>query len=144
MLKMILQIDLMRGAYPVAQKYIGLLEKSFRYSRWASAQRKFLSDDQAVEADLLLGTGRRDFPREEAFVLTGPPLDDLYRTLEANPADRIALQYALAYLLLSKDIDRIGPFVGQYHGSSALPVEPLPVQEAVLFCGESRRARDVE
>ena len=73
MLKMILQIDLMRGAYPVAQKYIGLLEKSFRYSRWASAQRKFLSDDQAVEADLLLGTGRRDFPREEAFVLTGPP-----------------------------------------------------------------------
>ena len=142
MLKMILQIDLMRGAYPVAQKYIGLLEKSFRCSRWASAQRKFLSDDQAVEADLLLGTGRRDFPREEAFVLTGPPLDDLYRTLEANPADRIALQYALAYLLLSKDIDRIGPFVWQYHGSSALPVLPLPVQEALLFCQDYYRAMD--
>ena len=58
MLKMILQIDLMRGAYSVALKYIELLEKSFHYSEWATAQRKFLFDDQAVEQDVVLGTGQ--------------------------------------------------------------------------------------
>lgn len=144
MLKMVLQVDLMRGAYPVARKYIELLEKSLHYAEWATARREFLSDDQAVNADPLLGTGRRDFPREEAFVLTGTPLDDLERTLEANPADDKAMQYALAYLLLSKDIDRVGPFVQRYYGSPALSVLPLPLQEALLFCQDYYRTMNDE
>ncbi len=144
MLKMILQIDLMRGAYPVALKYIELLEKSMHYSAWAASQRKYLFDDQAVNADPFLGTGRRDFPQEEAFVLSTTPLDDLYRTLDANPADGKAMQYALSYLLLSKDIDRLGSFIRRYYGMPSLSSLPLPVQEALLFCQDYYQTMDEE
>ena len=144
MLKMILQIDLMRGAYPVALKYIELLEKSMYYSAWAACRRKYLFDDQAVSADPLLAAGRRDFPQEEAFVLSATPLDDLCRTLDANPADGKAMQYALSYLLLSKDIDRLGSFIRRYYGTPSLSILPLPAQEALLFSQDYYRTMDEE
>lgn len=142
MLKMILQIDLMRGAYPVARKYIGLLEKSLHYAGWATAQRKFLFDDQAVEADPLLGTGRRDFPREEAFVLSASPMDDLYKVLATNPADGKAMQYALSYLLLAKDFNHVQALIEQYYGAPGLKTLPLPAQEALLFYSDYYHTMD--
>lgn len=133
MLKMVLQIDLMRGAYAVALKYIELLEKTWHYSEWATAQRKFLFDDRAIEQDAVLGTGRRNFPNEEAFVLFSSPMDDLYKILDTNPADGKAMQYALSYLLLAKDINHIKEFIDKYYGTPGLKTLPVPAQEALIF-----------
>ena len=133
MLKMILQIDLMRGAYPVALKYIELLEKSLFYSKWATEQRKFLFNDELVEQDAFLGMGRRSFPKEEAFVLYNSPMDDLYKILDTNPENTKAMDYALAYLLLAKDINHVRDFVDRYYGTSGLKILPIPVQEALIF-----------
>lgn len=143
MLKMILQIDLMRGAYSVALKYIELLEKSFHYSEWATAQRKFLFDDQAVEQDVVLGTGRKDFPDEEAFVLFNSPMDDLYKILDANPADGKAMQYALSYLLLAKDINHVKEFIDEYYGAPGLKTLPVSAQEALIFYYDYYHTLDV-
>lgn len=133
MLKMVLQVDLMRGAYAVARKYIELLEKTWHYSEWATAQRKFLFDDRAVEQDAVLGTGRKDFPDEEAFVLFNSPMDDLYKILDVNPADGKAMQYALSYLLLAKDINHVKEFIDEYYGTPGLKNLPVPAQEALIF-----------
>ena len=133
MLKMVLQVDLMRGAYAVALKYIELLEKTWHYSEWATAQRKFLFDDRAVEQDITLGTGRKDFPDEEAFVLFSSPMDDLYKILDANPADGKAMQYALSYLLLAKDINHVKEFIDEYYGTPGLTTLPVPAEEALIF-----------
>lgn len=133
MLKMVLQIDLMRGAYDVALKYIELLEKSWHYADWATGQRKFLHDDRAVEQDPILGNGRRDFPKEEAFVLLNSPMDDLYRILDTNPSDKKSMQYALAFLLLAKDINSVRSFIDRYYGSPGLKSLPIAAQEALLF-----------
>ena len=57
MLQMLVRIELMRGNYLVALKYITLLEKTVHYAGWATAQRRFLFDDEAVEQDPSLGTG---------------------------------------------------------------------------------------
>lgn len=133
MLKMILQIDLMRGAYLVALKYIELLEKSLFYSKWATEQRKFLFNDELVEQDAFLGMGRRSFPKEEAFVLYNSPMDDLYKILDTNPENTKAMDYALAYLLLAKDINHVRDFVDRYYGTSGLKILPIPVQEALIF-----------
>ena len=139
MLKMNAQIELMRGAYEVADKYLSLLEKAPHYRRWAREQRRFLHDDAAVEADPLLGNGRRGFPTIEGFSMFGSPLDEVLRVLDANPADGRAMQYALAYLLLSKDMDQLCRFVDRYFGTPALLSLPQAVQEAVLFYGEYSR-----
>lgn len=133
MLKMILQIDLMRGAYAVALKYIELLEKTLCYSEWATAQRRFLFNDRAVEQDAVLGTGRKDFPNEDAFVLFSSPMDDLYKIVDANPADEKAMQYALSYLLLAKDINHTKEFIDKYYGTPGLKTLPTPAQEALIF-----------
>lgn len=61
MLQMLVRIELMRGNYLVALKYITLLEKTVHYAGWATAQRRFLFDDEAVEQDPSLGTGRASF-----------------------------------------------------------------------------------
>ena len=41
MLQMLVRIELMRGNYLVALKYITLLEKTVHYAGWATAQRRF-------------------------------------------------------------------------------------------------------
>ena len=59
-LKRLVQTNLIFGNYAVAQKYIRILEKTFAYSDWARSQRRFLNNDRAVDADLLLGRLRRN------------------------------------------------------------------------------------
>ncbi len=133
MLKMVLQIDLMRGSYRTAEKYIGLMEKSPWYRGWAGERRTFLDNDAAVEEDCLLGNGRRDLECEDAFVLYTNPMDDLFRIVEANPGDRKAMEYAISYLLLAKDMDNVVEFVMKHYGEPALQELPAPAQECLLF-----------
>ena len=133
MLQMLVQIELMRGNYPVALKYIVLLEKTIHYADWATAQRRFLFDDEAVSQDPLLGVGRASFPSDDSFVLLASPMDDLYKIVAANPSNTKAVQYALAYLLLAKDFNHIQSFIDAYYGTPALQRLAKPVQEALLF-----------
>lgn len=133
MLQMLVRIELMRGNYLVALKYITLLEKTVHYAGWATAQRRFLFDDEAVEQDPSLGTGRASFPLDDSFVLLASPMDDLYKIVAVNPANSNAMQYALAYLLLAKDFNHVQSFVDTYYGTPALQYLAEPVQEALLF-----------
>lgn len=144
MLRMVLQIDLMRGSYATAGKYIRLMEKSLGHSEWATSQRRFLGDDEAVMNDELLGNGRRDLQCEDAFVLYTNPMDDLFRIVDANPSDRMAMEYALSYLLLAKDMDNVVEFVAKHYGDSALRDLPAPVQECLLFYSDYYGTMDVD
>lgn len=144
MLGMILQIDLMRGSYLTAEKYIRLMEKSVLHSKWASSQRVFLGNDEMVENESVLGNGRRDLGCEDAFVLYTNPMDDLFRIVEANPSDEKAMEYALSYLLLAKDMDNVVGFVEKYFGAPALRTLPTPVQECLLFYSDYYGTMDVK
>ena len=139
MLKMNAQIELMRGTYAVADKYLSLLEKASHYKSWAREQRRFLYNDKAVEEDPLLGNGRRSWPAVDGFAMYESPLDELMRVIDANPSDKRALEYALAYMLLAKDIKGVTGVVSRYYGQPGLTSLPAPVQEAVLFYSEYSR-----
>lgn len=122
MMKIVAQVDLMRGSCEVASKYLDILRKQKDYREWA---------ENALE-DPDIERGRRDFPKEEAFVLDSP-MGDLLRILDANPADSFAMQYALSYLLLAKDVVSLHGLIDKYWGSPALQTLPTPAQEALLF-----------
>ena len=139
MLKINAQVELMRGAYGVADKYLSILEKAPHYRRWAREQKCFLYNDEAVEADPLLGNGRRSWPKLEGFSMFESPLDELMRVVDANPGNSRGMDYALAYLLLSKDIKSVTGLVSRYYGQPGLLSLPVPVQEAVLFYSEYTR-----
>lgn len=138
MVKMNAVIELLRGSYNVADKYLTLLEKTPHYRKWAKKKRDLLWNSSSLEADPFLGPRLNDFP-DNGFALYGDPMTELYHVLEQNPSDKQAMQYALSYLMLAKDMNSICLLVDRFFGSPALQELPVPVQEAILFQSEYLR-----
>ena len=124
-------IEMMRGADEVADKYLTILEKAPHYRKWARQQRQ--SPD--------IGSRRNSFP-DSGFSMFGDPMTELYNVLECNSVDKQAMQYALSFLMLAKDMNSICQIVNRFYGSPALQELPATVQEAVLF--QSEYLRNVE
>lgn len=133
MLKMLTKIELMRGSWNVAEKYLDILGESLQYRSWAEHYRKFLCNDQAIMQDPELFNGRADFPTADGFADYISPLGELLRVIESNPNDSRAVSYAISFLILGKDIDGLNIFVDRF--ASAPVLNPLPrlVQEALVF-----------
>ena len=133
LLKMQTDIELMRGNYKVADKYLGLLERSLNYKKWAKDRRRFLNNDAMVNEDPDLGRGRMDLPATEGFATPLYPMHALYAILRTNPSDTVAMEYGLAYLLLAKDIVNVAKFVEEFYGTPGLTELPVCAQEAMCF-----------
>ncbi|MDR1407822.1 MAG: DUF6057 family protein [Tannerella sp.] len=136
MYKRLIQTNLILGAYPVAEKYIALLEKTRYYKSWATAQRHFLWNDEAVEADPVLGMKRRCLPAENTFAEIRGLDFDLKQIAKQNPAHATTVQYAGAMYLLGKNMLGFKDFIETMYGTEALPVLPKSFQEAVIIFTE--------
>lgn len=138
MLQRLVQTNLIMGAYPVAEKYIRLLEKSPVYRTWATSHRRFLYDDAKVEDDPLLGAKRELLFAEEdtsAVLISGSNfLPAVVEPLFANPAKSWAsYQYTVAYYLLSCDFSNFMSVVNQFKPEAIEGKLPHTVQEGILM-----------
>ena len=115
LLKMQADIELVRGNYKVADKYLSLLERSLNYKKWARDRKRFLYNDAMVDDDPCLAEGRRDLPSTDGFVSPLYPMHALYSILRTNPSDKVAMEYGLAYLLLAKDIVNVAKFIEEFY-----------------------------
>ena len=136
MLKRLVQTNLIYGTYPVAEKYISILEKTYAYRDWAQSQRKYLDNDEVVESDPILGTRRRMLPDRNSLAMIKGLAGDLALFLEKGPANSAALQYLGAMYLLAKDLEGFKALVEKYYGTEFLPVLPVHFQEAVIVMSE--------
>lgn len=138
-LQMLVKTSLVFGRYRQAEKYIKMLEETTYYKDWASAQRKYLYDDAAVEADPEYGSKRKSLPSKDSryFVQAYGPYADLLETVRTNPQATAARDYAIAYLLLTNNIPHINSFMEEFYGSDAMPIVPRRLQEAFLAANES-------
>lgn len=59
MLQRLVQTSLIYGHYGTAKKYLDILESTLFYKDWATAHRRFLWNDPAVETDSILGSKRK-------------------------------------------------------------------------------------
>lgn len=138
MLKRLVQTNLIYGYYPVAEKYINLLEKTFFYKKWANEHRRFLYDDEAVNADPVLGV-KRCFLPDKNF-LSYPSVAaglDMQVLAGQCPQNRTPMEYLGAAFLLSKDMNAFRTMIETYYGTELLPVLPVSFQEAVIIYSES-------
>lgn len=142
MVKINALVELMRGSYEVADKYLSLLEKSPHYRKWAKNQRRFLYNDAAVEADPLLGSGRKNFTAKDSFVMYSNPMSELFPILDANPTNKRTLEYGLCYLLLAKDLNSVKHYITEFYSSPDSPELPRIAQEAMVFYSEFSRNMD--
>lgn len=137
MLKRLIETNLIYGEYPVAEKYIDLLEKTVYYKDWATAHRRFLYNDQAVEADPLLGGKRKGLVQQNYLSNTFGIDHDLIKMAEQYPTNKNAIEYLGGLLLLSKDMKGFQELLDTYYGTDILPVLPLGFQEAVIILSEN-------
>lgn len=136
MLKRLVQTNLIYGTYPVAEKYISILEKTYAYRDWAQSQRKYLYNDEVVESDPILGTRRRMLPDRNSLAMIKGLAGDLALFLEKGPANSAVLQYLGAMYLLAKDLEGFKALLEKYYGTEFLPVLPVHFQEAVIVMSE--------
>ena len=136
MLKRLVQTNLIYGTYPIAEKYISVLEKTYAYRDWARSQRKFLYQDEVVENDPVLGARRRMLPDRNSLAMINGLAGDLELFLKKGPANSAALQYLGAMYLLAKDLEGFKALVEKYYGTEFLPALPVHFQEAVIVMSE--------
>jgi hypothetical protein len=133
----LVQTNLVFGFYPVAEKYIRILEQTMFYREWARDHRRFLYNDEAVEADPLLGRKRRGLPTEENYVSSDRKYSDLELLALQNPADKTAIEYLGSLMLVSKDMSSFLTLVEAYFDTDLLPTLPRSFQEAVISIWEN-------
>lgn len=136
MIKRLVQTNLIYGAYPVAEKYIAVLENTYAYRDWAKSQRKFLYNDNEVKKDPLLGAKQRALPSRSILSQIDGLAGDLELLIAADPANSIPIQYLGAYYLLAKDLSGFKAMIEKYYGTEALPTLPVSYQEAIIVLSE--------
>lgn len=135
MLKRLVETNIITGAYPVAEKYIRLLENTWYYKEWASSYRRFLQNNQAVEQDPVLGLKRRCWKAEAAIPeLYTDPVSTLTHLVPACPDNKGGLQYLTSFLLLNKDIGTYMVLQESLFRTPAWPEMTDSQQEAVVIC----------
>lgn len=137
----LVQTNLIFGAYPVAEKYIRVLEQTAAYADWARRQRVFLYDDAAVEADPLLGAKRRGLPKESDLAGIRGLAHDLLVRAEHDPSNRLPIHYVGVQQLLAKDLKGFQALLDRYYGTEVLPELPVGFQEALIMLAEKQPER---
>ncbi|WP_297094656.1 DUF6057 family protein [uncultured Draconibacterium sp.] len=133
MLKRLIQTNLIYGAYPVAKKYIAILEKTKYYAHWAQAQKQFLENDKAVESDPVLGSKRECIFPENVLSGKNGFDSDLKQIINHNPTHQATVQYLGAIYLLLRDIEGFKTMIEKYYDTPALPALPKGFQEGVML-----------
>ena len=133
MLKRLIQTNLIYGAYPVAQKYIAILEKTKYYAHWAQAQKQFIENDKAVESDPVLGSKRECIFPENVLAGKNGFDSDLKQIIDHNPTHQATVQYLGSIYLLLRDIEGFKTMVEKYYDTPALPSLPKGFQQGVML-----------
>jgi len=131
-LKMLIQTELARGHYQVAQKYIHLLERTLFHKNMAGQFQAFVDYPESTGLDLELGPRVNTVFREDFFT-DGMDLEKNLRMMIANdPENRQACDYLMALLLLEKRVDDIAPLLPSYVGINTGELPQL-LEESLLI-----------
>ncbi len=137
MLKRLVQTNLIYGDYPIAEKYISILENTHCYKDWAKAHRKFLYKDELIENDELLGKKRRSLVTKNTLSQMKGLDADLCQIAEINPSAPAAIEFLGSSYLLAKDVLSFQLLIEKYYGTEVIPVLPKSFQEAVIILSET-------
>lgn len=136
--KRLIQTNLIYGAYPVAEKYLDMLENTLYYRDWAREHKKFLYNDERVEKDPLLGEKRKCLVSESFLSNTTAAGSDLIAIASQNPGSKTAIEYFGCAVLLVKDLNAFKEILEANYGTDILPVLPRSFQEAIITVYENQ------
>ncbi len=135
----LIETNLVYGAYDVAQKFIDILEQDKSLRKLASSYRCFLGNDEAIEADPILGPRRKCIPEKDFISLVRGIDEDLKDIIRANPSYHNAIEYLGVIYLLDCEMDKFKGMLDEFYGTEALPTLPDSFAEAACMLSEIDR-----
>lgn len=132
LLQCLVRTNLITGDYPVAEKYIKLLEQTLFYRDWADRQRRYLYNDANVLQDLSYGEKRKGLLRDDQYQEAISGLEILEYLSANNPDNPLPLQYLVSYSLLRKDLKTFTRLYQKYYRTKVWQSLAVSQQEAVV------------
>lgn len=130
--KRLLQIAMINGLYPLAKKYIEILDKTVFYKSFANEQSKLLYNDKMIEADKFYGP-MRSFRFTEDFLYSGSEFDKIFGKLFLhNRNNRMAFEYLLSHALLQRNTSLFETYFNLNRNFDFSSM-PRHYQEALIF-----------
>ena len=103
-MKRLVEINIVNGQYAVAEKYIGILEKTMFHREWAAGMEKYLYNESECSKADWITEKRAIIPSRDLLKKGNEYITTLRMLADNNPDNRMAIDYLLCYHLLSKDI----------------------------------------
>jgi len=114
------EASIVNGVYDVARKYLEPLKYTLFYRKWALGTEKLLNHPELIEKYPLYARMRSIMLKKSDFMYSEYEMDSMLGLLYLeNTTNRIALQYLLAWTLLSKDLNRFYECFQMYDGKVA-------------------------
>ena len=124
--------NIVRRDSATADKYLRYLDNSLFYHNWAHQQRKNLASAMADPTFHVPGT---PIPAhcKDFLIAYQVPEYTLLMLLEANPKNRMAFEYLMAYSMLQRDLEKVKWCMDNYYGNFDYPAIPTHYEEALLL-----------
>lgn len=129
-IKMLIKTSLINEDYRMAKKYINILKKSLNYRKYAIEYEKMLYEPQKIKSHPELGAKLKLLPKTNFFINLKEPENNINMALNSN-FNKVAFEYEMAWLLLSKNVDSI---VNNVYKIRKLGYNNIPrhIEEAIL------------
>jgi len=111
-LKRLIQINIIKKEYLIAQKYLNVLGQNILYKEWVGKYEKYINDPSLSERDQAIVEKQLFSPKENLFILQ--PYENLKLLVKTNKKNRLAYDYLLALCLLDKQFNKFIEFVQNY------------------------------
>lgn len=131
-IKLLIKTDLINGHYAIAEKYIYVLQKTLHYRSWAKKYESMLYHPELIQSDPELGVKIKLQPKKDFPIRIKNPQANVILLLKANPDNRTAFEYKMAWFMLEKNVDGIVNEISKMKGMGYTRI-PRHIEEAALF-----------
>ncbi len=131
-IKMLIKTNLINGYYLIAEKYIDVLKKTFHYRKLAKKYERMLFNPVQVKADPELAEKIQLQPKQDFSIQIKNPQANVLLMLQANPENKKAFEYKMAWYLLEKNIGSVVKEISIFKSTGYTKL-PKHIEEAVLI-----------
>jgi hypothetical protein len=137
-LQRLVVVLLMDGHTEAARVYLNKLKNTITAKKWAAHYLPFATGEKLLRDDPEFAALLKNRVTEKFLTFVNNPVPDLYKLVQANPQNKIATDYLLASLLLTKRVDRFANLLQDFGQGRKVPRH---YQEAlVLYISQARDA----
>jgi hypothetical protein len=134
--KLLIKTELINGHYKVAEKYIDVFKKTLHYRSWVRKYEVMLYHPELIQSDPELGEKIKLQPKTDFPIRVKGPQANIVLILQANPGNRKAFEYKLAWYMLERNLAGVVNEIKNLKGMGYTRI-PRHIEEAALFANEN-------